>query len=170
MKKTLLLLILLYAGIVAMAQYDTVPPYLRTKSLPDFTLVNTDSVAFNQSVLAKNKHTLVMLFNPECGHCQEQLSLLLATPDFLQQYQIVLTATETLEKIKTFYQKNKLGSYAQVFAGKDSKYFFGSFFRPKTIPVLAFYNAQKQLIYFSQGNVNKKLLTKILKGKAVQMQ
>jgi hypothetical protein len=50
-----------------------------------------------------------------------------------------------------------------VHIGKDYKYFFGSFYRPKTIPVLAFYNKQKQLIYFKQGGVKKKEIVEALK-------
>ena len=146
------------------AQYDTTPPYLKSKVLPDFSLVTTDSVAFNQTVLVPEKKTIVMLFNPECEHCQDQLKLLLTIPEVTDSVNLILTATETLQKIKIFYDKFHLEKYPWIHIGKDYKYFFGGFFQPKTIPVLGFYNAQKQLLYFNQGSVKKKEILQALKA------
>ena len=104
-----------------------------------------------------------MLFNPECEHCQEQLKLLLSLPEVAKTTHLVLTSTETLQKIKLFYNKFHLEKYPWVHIGKDNKYFLGGFYRPKTIPVLAFYNKQKLLVYFNQGNVKKKQVIDALK-------
>ena len=104
-----------------------------------------------------------MLFNPECEHCQEQLKLLLSLPEVAKTTNLVLTSTETLPKIKLFYNKFHLEKYPWIYIGKDHKYFLGVFYKPKTIPVLAFYNKQKQLVYFNQGNVKKKQIIDALK-------
>jgi hypothetical protein len=104
-----------------------------------------------------------MLFNPECEHCQHQMQLLLTIPELTQNTNIILSSTETLQKIKTFYDTFHLEKYPLVRIGKDYKYFFGGFFQPKTIPVLAFYNKQNQLVYFNQGNVKKSTILQALK-------
>jgi thiol-disulfide isomerase/thioredoxin len=156
MKKLILSLAILSSSIIAAAQYDTTAPYLKTKLLPKFNLVSLDSVAFDQTVLAGNKNTIIMLFNPDCGHCQDQMKLLLEIPEVAKSAILVLASTEPIGKIKTFADKFQLGNYWWVHIGKDTKYFFGGFYRPKTIPVLAFYNKQQQLVYFNQGNVKKK--------------
>ena len=156
MKKLLLSLLVLCSSIVAVAQYDTTPPYLKTKLLPKFSLVSLDSAAFDQTVLAGNRSTIIMLFNPECGHCQDQMKLLLEIPEVAATANIILASTEKLDKIKTFFDKFELGKYWWIHIGKDTRYFFGGFFQPKTIPVLAFYNKKQQLVYFNQGNVKKK--------------
>jgi thiol-disulfide isomerase/thioredoxin len=156
MKKLLLSILVLSSSIIAAAQYDTTAPYLKTKLLPKFNLVALDSTGFDQSVLAGNRSTIIMLFNPECGHCQDQMKLLLDMPEVAAKANIILASTEKLEKIKTFFDKFELGKYSWIHIGKDTKYFFGGFFQPKTIPVLAFYNKKQQLVYFNQGNVKKK--------------
>jgi thiol-disulfide isomerase/thioredoxin len=148
---------------IAFSQYDTTPPYLKTKVIPGFTLLSLDSVPFTQTVLVENKNTIIMLFNPTCGHCQDQLQLMLALPEITQSTNVILTSSETLNKIKTFYDKFHLEKYPLIHIGKDYKYFFGGFYQPKTIPVLAFYNPQKQLVYFNQGNVKKKEILEALK-------
>jgi thiol-disulfide isomerase/thioredoxin len=162
-QKLILSITLFCCSMAAFSQYDTTPPYLRTKLLPAFNLLSLDSAVFTQSVLKENTRTVIMLFNPECGHCQEQLETLLSIPDFVKNVQLVLSSTETLAKLKLFYDKNHLEKYSGVRIGKDYKYFFGGFYQPKTIPVLAFYNAGKQLAFFNQGNVSKKQLLKVLK-------
>lgn len=151
----LLFFSILLAGF-SYAQYDTTAPYLKTKLLPDFRLLTIDSIEFNQTVLDETKSTIVMLFNPECDHCQQQLNLLLSMPLVTETAQIILSSNETMVKNRIFYEKNKLDKYPFIHLGKDFKYFFETFYQPRTIPVLAFYNPQKQLTLFNQGNVKKK--------------
>ncbi len=148
----------------AFCQFDTTPPYLKNKLLPAFNLLSLDSIVFNQAVLVENNNTVIMLFNPECEHCQDQLKLLLSIPELVRSTNIILTSTETLQKIKIFNDKFHLENYPLIHIGKDHKYFFGGFYQPKTIPVLAFYNKQKQLVYFNQGNVKKKQVIDALKN------
>ncbi len=163
MKKTFLFFGIFFISIAAFSQTDTTAPYLKNKTIPNFILLSLDSVAFTQSVLAQDKNTIIMLFNPTCGHCQQQLELLLTLPQVYNTTNLILTSTEPLYKIKEFYDKYHLEKYKWIHVGKDHKYFFGGFYRPKTIPVLAFYNKQKQLTYFNQGNVKKKEIVQALK-------
>ncbi|GAB2833931.1 hypothetical protein [Ferruginibacter profundus] len=163
MKQLIIFFTVLLFSSAAFSQYDTTPPYLKNKALPNFTLLNADSVAFTQTVLKANKNTIIMLFNPECGHCQDQLQLMLTLPEITDSTNLVLATTELLQKIKIFYDKFNLAQYPSVYIGRDIKYFFGGFYQPKTIPVLAFYNKQNQLVYFNQGSVKKKEILEALK-------
>ena len=163
MKKIIVFLIVTVCSSTAFCQYDTTPPYLKNKTLPAFNLLSLDSAVYDQKVLVENNNTIIMLFNPECEHCQDQLKLMLSIPELVASTNVILTSTETLQKIKIFYDKFHLENYPLIHIGKDHKYFFGGFYQPKTIPVLAFYNKQKQLVYFNQGNVKKKQVLDALK-------
>jgi hypothetical protein len=163
MKNIRIFVVILFLNIAGNAQTDTTPPYLKTRQLPDFSLLSLDSTVFNQTVLKEGKSTIVMLFNPDCEHCHKQTELFLSMPEVMQQAQLILVSTETLDKIKFFFTRFKLYKYSGLFIGKDYKYFFGGYYRPKTIPLLAFYNRQKQLTLFNQGNVSKKLVLKAIK-------
>lgn len=163
MKKLSLLFLFFLISRGIYAQPDTTAPYYQNKTIPVFSLLSLDSIAFSSGVLSQNKKTIIMLFNPDCEHCQQQLQLLLTIPEVINNTNLVLSSTETLQKINTFYTKFRLENYNGVIIGKDFKYFFGGYYRPKTIPVLAFYNKQKQLVYFNQGNVKKKQILQALK-------
>ena len=164
MKKIAILFFSIVLYTAAIAQYDTTPPYLKDKQLPNFKVVSLDSVVFTQAILIGGKNTIIMLFNPECEHCQKQLLLMLTIPELTQNTNIILSSTETLQKIKTFSDKFHLEKYPLIHIGKDYKYFFGGYFQPKTIPVLAFYNKQNQLVYFNQGTVKKNEIVEALKN------
>ena len=164
MKKSAFIFLMLVININVFSQTDTTAPYLKTKLLPAFSLLTIDSVEFSQSILDEKKNTIIMLFNPECDHCQEQLELLLSVLQVVQSAQIILSSIETHEKNRIFYNKNHLEKYPFVHLGKDYKYFFGAYYRPNTIPVLAFYNAKKQLIFFNQGNTKRKQVEQALKN------
>lgn len=163
MKKVILFIAVLFVYSAAFCQYDTTPPYLKNKLLPAFNLLNADSAVFTQSILTPGKATIIMLYNPDCGHCQEQMELLLSIPEVITTTQIVLTSSQPLYKIQTFYNKNKLQQYPNIFSGKDYGWFFGKFFQPKTIPVLAVYNKLNLFVFLSQGNATKKQILDAIK-------
>jgi thioredoxin-related protein len=159
--KKLLLSLFIITGINAFSQSDTTAPYLKTKTLPNFSLLTIDSVEFNQSILEKGRSTIIMLFNPECEHCQKQLELMLTIPA-VQNAQLILSSIETHEKNRVFYNKFQLQKYSFVHLGKDYKYFFGGYYRPVTIPVLAIYNNKGELVFFNQGNTKRKKIEEAL--------
>jgi thiol-disulfide isomerase/thioredoxin len=162
MKKLLILLTVMGMGFGSLAQ-EPVSPYLKTKKLPAFSLLNIDSVAFTQTALSKEKPVIIMLFNPECGHCKDQLTLLLKMPEVTQAAQLVMATTETLDKIKAFAETYNLAGYPSIFIGRDKRSFWGGYFQPKTIPVLAFYDKEGNFKKLLQGSSKKKEIIEALK-------
>ncbi len=167
MKKSMLFLFSLLCCIFSYSQTtqpDTTAAYWKNKNIPSFKLIAVkDSVYFTDSNLVKGKKTIFMLFNPECEHCQKQFKMLVNLPVVKESVQIVLTSTETWEKITAFSKKFETDKYPFVHLCKDYKYYFGGFFRPKTVPVLVFYNKQNQFVAISQGEATKKQMLEWLK-------
>jgi hypothetical protein len=163
MKKIILLSAVFFLSTAAFCQqYDTTPPYLKDKLLPAFTVLNTDSAVVTEKILKPELNIIIMMYNPDCGHCQSQVELLLTMPEILNKAQIIMVTTMPLYKIKTFREKYGLDKYPNIYCCKDYAWFFGKFFQPKTIPVLAFYNKQKQFVFLSQGNATKKQIADAL--------
>ena len=163
MKRIPLIFFILIIGLKGFSQYDTIAPYLKTKSLPPFSLLSIDSVAFSQSILDTGKNTILMLFNPECEHCRNQMDRFLSMPEFYGQNQLVLISIENLEKTKHFYKRYHLENYPFIHIGKDYIRFFISYFRAETIPVLAFYNKKNSLVFFKQGDASETEIQEALK-------
>jgi len=162
-RKTILLISILFSGIAVSAQADSTAPYMKTRTIPDFSLLSVDSVVFTQSVIDEKKSTIFMLFHPDCDHCQKQLQELLTIPELATSTNIIMLSIETLQKNKTFYNTNHLEKYPFIHLGKDYKYFFGGFFRPTTVPVLVFYNKKRQFILINHGDTKKKMVLDAIK-------
>ena len=163
MKRIILSFCILACFLPAFAQIDTIAPCLKTKTLPQFSLLSVDSVAFTQEVLDTGKHTILMLFNPDCEHCRKQLERFLAMPEFYGPVQLVMISIETLESTRHFFKRFHLARYPFIHVGKDYKRFFIRYFGAQTIPVMAFYNKKKELAFFKQGDVDEYEIRKALK-------
>jgi thiol-disulfide isomerase/thioredoxin len=165
MKKILLFAGLFWFGCNLFAQtipYDTIAPYLKVKTIPNFSLQLPAGELLTQQNIIENKCTIIMLFNPECEHCQKLTQQLVKIAG-VKKSQLIMVTTEPWEKIKKFEQQFKLKNFGFVKIARDEKYFFGVFYKPTTIPVLAFYNTAKQFIALKQGNITTQEIKDILK-------
>ena len=163
MKKIALIFFVIMISLKGFSQFDTTAPYFKDKVLPKFSLLSIDSVYFTQAVLKENKNTILMLFNPDCEHCQKQTELFLSMAELPEQAQLVMFTIETQEKNKAFYDKYHLEKYPFIHFGRDYKYFCLTYFKPTTIPLLVFYNKKNELVAVKQGNIKKEDILDILK-------
>lgn len=164
MKKIFFIIVLLVSVAGAFAQTDSTAPYWLNKNIPKFSLLSAkDSSLIGDTSLVKGKPVIFMLFNPECEHCQRQFKLLVSIPQVVQA-QVVMCSTEDFGKIAGFAKKFEVFKYPYMSLGKDYKITLGPFFRPRTIPVLAFYNKQGKFVFIKQGEASKKEIVAALKG------
>lgn len=148
----------------AQAQQDTLPPYLKSKTVPAFRLLLSDSsTQFTQRNLEAGKPVMFMLFNPDCEHCQLQTRSITSRIKELGDLQIIMTTYRPIDKIRSFRQVFQLDQYPSIVTGRDSDYFFAPFFRVKSIPFLAIYGRDRRLISVYEGNGNVERIKEALK-------
>ena len=143
MKNMLLPAILLFATVVASAQSDSSKPTFAKYPLPQFSILLPDSASyFTKNDLPKGKHTIIILFSPDCEHCQHQTELIIKNIDRFQNAHIVMTTTLPFEKMKEFYERYNLKDYPTITVGRDTKHFFGGYFSPAihSVPFIAIYD------------------------------
>lgn len=148
----------------AQAQQDTLPPYLKSKTVPAFRLLLSDSsTQFTQRNLEAGKPVMFMLFNPDCEHCQLQTRSITSRIKELGDLQIIMTTYRPIDKIRSFRQVFQLDQYPSIVTGRDTDYFFAPFFRVKSIPFLAIYGRDRRLISVYEGNGNVERIKEALK-------
>jgi glutaredoxin len=163
MKKTIAFILILFTGYQVQAQADSLKPYQKNRMLPHLSLLNKDSLEFTEKALAKNKNIILMLFNPECDHCQKQLDELLSIGEVASSAQLVLVSVVPLQYTRNFYIKNKLEKYPYVYLGQDHTGFCNNFYELRTIPTLVFYNKKREFVSINYGNADKKQVLEALK-------
>jgi thioredoxin-related protein len=155
MKKVIPLLVSLFIVTNLVAQVDTIqPPYKKFPSFPPVKLLMADSVSFyTKDDLPKKKPVMLMLFNPQCEHCQHETEELVKNIDKFKDIQIVMSTSMLFDSLLTFREKYKLAQYKNIVVTQDTHFFLYSFFTVHNLPFLAFYNKRKELISVFEGSM-----------------
>ena len=135
------------------AQTDTIrPPYLRYQELPPIHLLLADSVTkFTKSDLPEKKPVLLMLFSPDCSHCQNTAIEIGKYRKELNDIRIVMVTMHPVSQMREFISKYQLDRVPEVVVGKDIYYFMIPFYNIKNLPYMAFYNKKGRLISVFEG-------------------
>ncbi len=155
MKKIFLALTGLFFVISAAAQNDSLqPPYKRFPSFPPVKLLLPDSASFfTKKDLDKKQPVMLMLFNPQCEHCQHETEALTARINDFKDIRIVMATNMPFDSMMAFRQRYSLMNYKNITVGQDINYFLTSFFMIHSLPFLAFYNKKKELISVFEGGL-----------------
>ncbi|PZP44402.1 MAG: hypothetical protein DI598_14565, partial [Pseudopedobacter saltans] len=148
MKKLLFIAIAFFVVDFAHAQsYDSIAPYLKTKEIPSFNILQTDSSWFRTQDLPKGQPTVFIYFNPDCGHCQETAKKIGEEMNSFKQVTFVwATYLSPMEEIEAFKKEYKLSGYPNVHFGKDPQYFIPAYFRVEQTPFVALYDGNQQFV------------------------
>ena len=160
MKKSICLLLCCFLLGSVFAQNQEQPPYLKNPVLPDFKILQKDSSTwFSKKDLKPGKPVMIMLFSPDCDHCQQQTKMILERIKDLGDLQIVMTTFQPMEKMRKFYTEYAIAKYPTIRMGRDVSYFFGGFYKGRSIPYLAIYDRNQKLakIYDGGATIDKLL-------------
>jgi thioredoxin-related protein len=115
LKKIITLLFVIGFAFNASAQdktQDSIPVYKRFPEVPPFTLRTVpDSMQFIKQDLKKNKATIIMIFSPDCEHCQRATRDLQAHAAEFKNVQIVMASPLDFNLIEKFYKEYNIAQY-----------------------------------------------------------
>lgn len=154
LKKQFLLALVLLCSFVGFSQTDTAQaaPYLRFPGVPAFQLLLGDSTTFyKKESLPKNKPVLLMLFSPDCSHCQHAAEEMVQHKDELKNIQIVMATLHSISQMNAFAETYGLKALPNVVLGKDVYFILPSFYAIHNLPYMAFYKANGDLIRTVEG-------------------
>lgn len=138
---TIGLFVLLASTVAAQTNKDDAP-YKKDPNIPAFNILLTDSTWFTKDQIPTTKYdyTVIMYFDPECPHCQQEAISLSKNMDSLKNAFFVLVAYKGLNDVRGFANYYGLDKYNNVRVGRDPQYFIPSFFRITRNPFLVVYN------------------------------
>src|SRR5215510_15736602 len=120
MKTKLFFILFCCISLSALAQTQPDPPYKRFPTVPPLKLLLTDSsTIFTEKDLKKNTPLFVILFSPDCEHCQKETEELIDKIDSFKNIQIVMATFLPVDKMKTFYDNYKLNRFSNIIVGYD---------------------------------------------------
>ncbi|HMO61484.1 MAG TPA: thioredoxin domain-containing protein [Ferruginibacter sp.] len=154
MKKILTYIAFILAPVFSFAQADAKPLYLQFPEVPPFSILKVpDSTKFTKDHLTKRKATLIILFSPDCDHCQQETRELQKNISLFKNVQIVMAAQLDYDLIKKFYDEFDLASYPNITVGREGTFFLSTFFKNRTFPTLFLYNKKGKFVERFEGSV-----------------
>jgi thiol-disulfide isomerase/thioredoxin len=165
MKNALLFFVFACICFCASAQTDStkLPPFQRFPSLPPVQILLSDSsTIYTKEQIPKDKPVLFMVFSPDCSHCQDETTDMVAHMDELKDVHIVMITMRPLSMMKDFIDKYDLAKYSNIIIGKDIYYFTPGFFDLRNIPFIAIYNKKGKLVEGHGGTVPFETVIEIL--------
>ena len=152
MKTTIFSILFCCISSSAVTQTQPDPPYKRFPTVPPLKLLLTDSsTIFTEKDLKKNTPLFVILFSPDCEHCQKETEELIDKIDSFKNIQIVMATFMPVDKMKTFYNNYKLDRFSNIIVGYDIQHILPTYYRISYTPFLAFYDKKGNLIEGIQG-------------------
>jgi thioredoxin-related protein len=160
--------LLLFAAFALRAQTDTIqPPYKRFPHLPAFKLLLGDSATFyTKDALPKNKPVLVMLFSPECSHCQHTAEEIVQHKEALKNIQIIMATLHPISQMNAFVETYGLKDLSNVIVGKDVYFILPPFYSIQNLPYMAFYKKNGALIRTVDGALPMEKVLELFKRSA----
>jgi thiol-disulfide isomerase/thioredoxin len=161
-----LLIVSLFASLTLLAQGNIDPnaPFLKDKNIPKFTLNLTTGKSFSNKQIPKTKYTCIIIFSPDCSHCQEEAAELTKNADKFKSVFFIWNSYKEMADIKAFAIKYGLDKQSNVIVGRDPEFSIPVFFRPRMTPFVALY-ANGQLLKVYEQGVKVPELLKIIGGK-----
>lgn len=163
MKTFISFLLFFTAAFSAAAQQDTLPVYKRFPTVPPFKIITMrDSSQFSKDDLKKNKAVIIMIFSPDCEHCQRAIKDLKRHAEEFKNVQIVITSPLDFKIIKKFYDEYNIAAYPNITMGRDGSYFLGTFYKITNFPSLFVYDKKGNFVEKFEGDVPFSKIVKVL--------
>ncbi|MEO7922141.1 MAG: thioredoxin [Chitinophagaceae bacterium] len=155
MKKYLLIIGLVTVTLAGYSQVDSIQaPYKKFPFFPPMKLLLPDSSTYyTKDDLPKKKPVMLMLFNPQCEHCQHETEELVRNIDQFKDIHIVLSTSMLFDSMMSFREKYKLAQFDNIVVGYDPGFFLITYYMLHNMPFLAFYNKKKELISVFEGSL-----------------
>jgi len=147
MKKTVFTFILFCLVTGAFAQIDSSQQYFKSPYIPAFNIRKIpDSSSFTNTMLQKNKATILVFFDPDCDHCQEATKNFIASIDRFKDVQLLMVTIYDFTRIKKFYKDFKIADYPNITVTRDAAFDLPRFYAVHSIPDVYVYDKSGKLM------------------------
>ncbi len=105
--------------------------------------------------LDNNGHLFMMMFNPTCGHCEDETEMLKKNIGMFKKSRVVLVANASMKTYLPDFVKNHKTRdfYPQMTVGLDSSDFIKQIFQYGALPQINVYDRDRKLIRSYNGEV-----------------
>lgn len=117
------------------------------QSFPDFKIRTTTGKVLSSSQISLNKPTIIIVFSPDCGHCQVLIDGIFKKINSFKKASIILATFVQPKDIIAFEKKYQTAKYANITVGMDEPVFFlQKYYQLTSTPFTVLYDKDRKLI------------------------
>jgi thioredoxin-related protein len=131
------------------------------KILPNMRLVGLDAKQFNAQSL-KGKRTVLILFQPDCEHCQNESKQIAERLDKFAKYELYFVSTAAIPEIQKFSVDYKLAGKPNIHFAKTEVQQIIDSFGPIPAPSIFIYSENGEQLNSFQGEMEMDVIIKYL--------
>lgn len=156
MKKAFYLFFCLLVEVSAFAQISNsgvrFPQYINEGTIPEFSVVTApDSTIFTRKDLKKDKPLLIMIFSPDCSHCQHETQVIEKNMEHFKDAQILMVTWLPYNTLVPFSEAYNTGKYQNIILAHDPHDFFYGYFEMHQYPKVIVYNKKGEYVSDYEG-------------------
>jgi thiol-disulfide isomerase/thioredoxin len=156
---TILVLILITAIVFKISSKLTLKA--RIETFPSFSFNALNDSTFSSDQISKGP-VVILFFNPECEHCQYQVTSLVENEKVLKAAIILLISDADTNSINDFTRKNGLAEFPGIKLLIDTDYRFIDYFGTESVPTTFIYDKNLKLIRYFKGEVMPETILKYI--------
>ncbi len=126
---------------------------INIQKLPNFHFKTLDGADYSKNNIAENRPVIIIYFNTECEHCIYEVKEITKNIERFLSYQIILTSSETTNKIIDFKEINNLKNYSNITVLQVNDNDFYNSFGTLAIPSVFIYSEKHLLTKHFKGEV-----------------
>lgn len=129
-----------------------------------FTISPYNTKMYDEQYFNNNANLIVMMFNPTCGHCEDQTDRFIKEIALFKKSKLVLMANLGMKSyLPAFATNHHIAQYPDVITlGVDSTDFIKNTFLYQALPQINIYSADRKLLKTYTGNVSMDTLAQFI--------
>ncbi|HTN47387.1 MAG TPA: thioredoxin fold domain-containing protein [Flavipsychrobacter sp.] len=153
MKAKLTLLLSMIAFVAASFAQQKTDFTKKGAPLPNFYINRTDGGYIIPNLLKKSKPVMIVIFSPQCDHCEFMVDSLRGVRDQFQSTQLVMVAEDRHKDFMDgFMEKTKIkGDALFKNIGTNKGELIAAIYTNKMLPQIVFYDANHKLVKIFDG-------------------
>ncbi len=134
------------------------------KKQDDFTLSPYNTKMYTEQHFDNKANLIVMMFNPTCGHCEDQADRFIKSIDLFKNSKLIFMANLGMKSyLPAFAANHHTAQYPNVITlGVDSTDFIKNTFLYQALPQINIYSADRKLLKTYTGNVSMDTLAQFI--------
>ena len=126
------------------------------KKNPGYMRSAQNTKVYSEAYFKSKSNLLVMMFNPTCGHCEDQTEVFKKNIGMFKDSRLILMANQQMKQyLPNFIANHATRSFSEkMIVGYDSTDFVKKVFLYQALPQINVYNADRKLIRTFSGNVS----------------